>query len=204
MADEEQLSHKKKVRCGHRAYAKTILSKINTVLEGYDTENDREKLEGYKVILKERFEAIKTLLAVILDAAKEEEINNEIEEAGHFDELIHGILVKCNAVLTLKEDTSDTNGNVPGPSSQSGTYKPKLPKLSLKKVYGESTSWPSWWDSFYSAVHANKACPKLTNSIICGHCSKGRQALLSPDFSLLLEITQKPSTFYDPAMAINK
>ena len=74
MADEKQLSHKKKVRGGHRAYAKMILSKINTVLEVYDTENDRKKLEGYKVILKERFETIKTLDAVILDAAKEEEI----------------------------------------------------------------------------------------------------------------------------------
>ena len=49
-----------------------------------------------------------------------------------------------------------------------------------------------------------KACLKLTNSVICGDCSKGRQALLSPDFSLLLEIIQKPSTFYDPAMAIHK
>ena len=149
------------MRGSHCAYAKTILSKINTVLEGYDTENDREKLEGYRVILRERFEIIKTLDAVILDATKEEEINDEIEEAGDFGKLIHGILVKCNTVLTLKEGTSDTNGNVPGPSSQSDVYKPKLPKLSLKKFYGESTSWSSWWDSFYSAVHANKSLSEI-------------------------------------------
>ena len=38
---------------------------------------------------------------------------------------------------------------------------PKLPKLSLKNFYGESTSWPSWWDSFYSAVHANKSLSEI-------------------------------------------
>ena len=72
------------------------------MLEVYDTENDRKKSEGYKVILKERFETIKTLDAVILDAAKEKEINDEIEEARDFGELIHGILVKCNTVLYIK------------------------------------------------------------------------------------------------------
>ena len=87
------------MRGGHCGHVKTISSKINTVLEGYNTENDREKLEGYKVILTERFETIKTLDAVILDAAKEEEINDEIQEAGDFGELINGILF--NEILYL-------------------------------------------------------------------------------------------------------
>ena len=49
----------------------------------------------------------------------------------------------------------------PVPVVKATLNKPKLPKLSLKNFYGESTSWPSWWDSFYSVVHANKSLSEI-------------------------------------------
>ena len=41
--------------------------------------------------------------------------------------------------------------------AEKAVYKPKLPKLTLKKFHGELTQWLTWWESFSSAVHSNKA-----------------------------------------------
>ena len=57
-------------------------------------------------------------------------------------------------------------------SSVSSTHNhAKLPKLELKKFYGNQIDWYPFWESFESAVHRNSTLTGVDKSvIILNHC----------------------------------
>ena len=103
--------------------------------------------------------------ATILESVKATEIEAEIQEAGEFAAQIHQILVKFDTVLHVNEtapysgspSVNTGNSNEHSHGATASACKPKLPKLSLRKFYGDPTSWMPWWDSFNSAVHSNES-----------------------------------------------
>ena len=78
----EDLAHKKKIRGGHRAYVTKVINKSKDILSNYDATLHREKIQQFRLTLRERSDIIKSLDATILDAVKDTEIDTEIEESG--------------------------------------------------------------------------------------------------------------------------
>ena len=165
----EESSHRKKIRGGHRAYVTRLIHLASQTLEEFNPENvnDREKILQYQRTLTERLEILKGLDATILESVKATEIEAEIQEAGEFAAqiLMMMILVKFNTVLHVNRtapysgspSVNTGNSNEHSHGATASACKPKLPKLSLRKFYGDPTSWVPWWDSFNSAVHSNES-----------------------------------------------
>ena len=80
----------------------------------------------------------------------------------------------------------------------SNLAKAKLPKLILPKFRGDITKWISFWDSFKSAVHENKAISPVNkfnylNSLLEGLASRAIQGLSLTDanYKSAVEILQE-------------
>ena len=106
-------------------------------------------------------EIIRKLDEAILDALeKEEQIEEEIAEAGVLSEKTLGLIVEIENVLSLHESKSQsgnrsTTQNSTTASAGSVSKHAKLPRISLKTFSGEPGQWLTFWDSFRSAVHEN-------------------------------------------------
>ena len=106
-------------------------------------------------------EITRNLDKAILDALeKDEEIEEEIADAGMFSERILEFIVEIESVLSLLESKSQSGNGSPTQSSTTANagsaYKEaKVPRISLKSFSGEPSQWLTFWDSFRSAVHEN-------------------------------------------------
>ena len=95
----------------------------------------------------------------ILALIKEDQIEEEISKTGAFRESIHQMIVRIDETLHSVEAYS-------GPADKSishlnsslstlGAGKAKVPKITLKKFYGDTISSTPFWDSFISTVDDN-------------------------------------------------
>ena len=102
--------------------------------------------------MTERLEILKGLNATILESVKAMEIEAEIQEAGEFAAQIHQILVKFDTVLHVNRTAPNSgspsvntgNSNEHSHGETASACKPKFPKLTLRKFYGDTTSWMPW------------------------------------------------------------
>ena len=116
-----------------------------------------------KITLNEKLGTLKNLDEQIFENCKDKDndIDDEIMEAGSFREQVHECLIKIEEVLTVQETRTSTQDNPSGGHSSHDSsitepkIKAKLRKLSLKKFNGNPLHWQSWWDCFNSAVHSN-------------------------------------------------
>ena len=93
---------------------------------------------------------------------KEEDIEDEIKETRNFRESIHQMIVEIDETLHAIEveraghtDKSISHSNSDSFTESLGVGKAKLPKITLKKFYGDPISFSPFWDSFGSAVDDN-------------------------------------------------
>lgn len=158
-------SKKKQKRQGHRLYAGKLMGDAEKIINDFDPANE-SKLKQIKISLRDRLDIVRNLDEAVLDALeKDDEIEEEINDAGRFSERVLELIVKIETVLSLHESKSK-NGS--GTHTQSSTMESaggankhaKLPRLSLKYFSGEPSQWLTFWDSFRSAVHEN---PELHN-----------------------------------------
>ena len=135
-------SKKKQKRQGHRLYAGRLMGDAENIINDFDPVNE-SKLKQIKISLRDRMEIIRNLDEAVLDALeKDNEIEEEIDDAGRFSERILELIVKIETVLSLHEGKSK-NGS--GTLSQSSTMAgagsankhAKLPRLNLKYFAGE-------------------------------------------------------------------
>ena len=172
----EESSHRKKIRGGHRAYVTRLIHLASQTLEEFNPENvnDREKILQYQRTLTEGLEILKGLDATILESVKATEIETEIQEAGEFAAQIHQILVKFDTVLHVNqtapysESPSVNTGNSHEHShgATASACKPKLPKLFLRKFYGDPTSWMPGGIPLTALCILMKACRLQISSVI--------------------------------------
>ena len=150
-----ELTKKKRVRAGHRASVKRILSKAEDLLARPD--RDQAALSQLKLSLKDKLDVLGQLDNDILELIDAEDaLTEDIEQADIVKEGIYGVIVKLESASSAPPDPAVPKRVVVPPTAD----KVKLPKLTIQRFNGELTTWMTFWDSFKSAVHDN---PSLTD-----------------------------------------
>lgn len=153
-------SKSKQKRQGHRLYATKLMGDAEQIIKDFDSSKEN-KLKQIKISLRDRMEILRNLDEAILGALeKDEEIEEEIADAGRFSERILELIVEIESVLSLHGSKSQSGNGSPtqvskAESAGSANKHAKLPRISLKSFSGEPSQWLTFWDSFRSAVHEN-------------------------------------------------
>ena len=173
MADAKKMVN---IRRGHRSYITKLIKTSNEIIKGYQPGQELDqKLQQQKRILQERLDTFQTLDEQILELVENEtkiataKIATEIEEAADFNERIYECMVKIASILCLRQEKPDPvnqHSVLAATAGQSAAKFTRLPKLVLKKFYGEVYQWQSFWDSFSSSADTNDSLSNLENLII--------------------------------------
>lgn len=159
------IQNKKRLRTGHRSSTTRTLGQIAAALG--ESPADLERLAILKLTLKEKLKTLKELDAKIVGLVSEDELEAEIQQADEYQEKIFEALVRINwavtpkatPIVTLAAPSTDEPPDQPLPTGPRGTQshgaKVKLPKLSLPRFNGDLMRWPTFWDSYESAIHNN-------------------------------------------------
>ena len=159
------VSKKRKVRGGHRAFVKRYIGETNEMIANYE-DGESNTIVQRKITLTEKLETVKHLGNEILDLITEGEdielqIENEIEESESVRAEIQKVILTIEETLDRKINKQDSNPHVASTSSVSTTPSPpvraKLPRLEVRKFSGEINEW----DSFESAIHKNESLADL-------------------------------------------
>ena len=159
---DEELKKKRKIRGGHKGYVTTTLEKVQTLLHDFES-SSANQLKTYRISLTEKLNILGALDDEILALIKEDQIEDEISPTGTFRESIHQMIVRIDESLHPLEvnsgltDKSISHFHSSSLSESSGAGKAKLPKITLKKFYGDPISFTPFWDSFMSAVDDNSS-----------------------------------------------
>ncbi|KAK2546895.1 hypothetical protein P5673_033374 [Acropora cervicornis] len=162
MGDEE-LKKKKKIRGGHKGYVTITLEKVQALLDDFELSVANE-VKTYRIVLTEKLNILSALDEEILTLITEEHIGDEIRETGIFRESIHEMIVRIDETLNAVEveNSGHADKSISHYPSNSNSFteglgagRAKLPKITLKKFYGDPISFTPFWDSFKSAVDDN-------------------------------------------------
>ena len=114
----EALPKKKKIRCGHRAFATRMVNRVSEVINEADptTELDVNVLLQLKLSLEEKLSTLKQLDGEILDLVEDTAVEDEIEQADAYKERVYAATVNlykyCNypypSVMNLTPDRAGT------------------------------------------------------------------------------------------------
>ena len=149
------LSRKKKIRAGHRATVTRTLGDIATALSSEAP--DRDRVARLKLTLTEKLETLNKLDSEIIEPTAEEGLESEIQQSDENKEKIYEALTRVNKVLEaatppIPAAAPAAAATVPADHGA----KVKLPKITLPHFNGNVMKWPTFWDSYESAVHNNK------------------------------------------------
>jgi len=148
MVDEE-LKKKNKIGGGHEGYVTTTLEKVQAPLDDFEL-SVANQVKTYRT----------------------EHIEDKIRETGIFRESIHQLTVQIDETLNAVEveNSGLTDKSISHYPSNSNSFteglgagKAKLPKITLKKFYGDRISFTPFWDSFRSAVDDNPSLSDVDN-----------------------------------------
>ena len=205
-----------RIRGGHRAYVSKIIEIANETLQHFsESASEREKLESFKVTLKDKREVLKSIDEKILESTKEEDISKEIIEASEIGESINRICVRINNALnpannvsSPSTDNSESVANSNPINTSTPTIKAKLPKLTLRKFSGDPKSWQPFWDSFEAAVHNNDSVSKIDKSNYLKSLVEGNAASAIDGFALTADnyesaVKVLKDRFADPQIIIS-
>ena len=205
-----------RIRGGHRAYVSKIIENANEILHDFSgSASEREKLESFKVTLKDKKEVVKSIDETVLESTKDEDINKEIIEASEIGESINRICVKINNALNPVNNVSSPSSNnsesvaSSNPTSTSlPAIKAKLPKLTLRKFSGDPKSWQPFWDSFEAAVRNNSSVSRIDKFNYLKSLVEGNAASAIDGFALTADnyesaVKVLKDRFADPQIIIS-
>ena len=100
-------------------------------------------------------ETLNRLDSEIIELTAEKGLENEIQQSDEYKEKIYEALTRVNKVLdnatTPTPAATPTAPTVPGDRGA----KVKLPKITLPHFNSNLMKWPTFWDSYESAIHNN-------------------------------------------------
>ena len=102
---DEDLKKKKKIRGGHKGYVTKTLERIQSLLNRFEP-TVVNQLKTYRIALEEKLKILGSLDDEILGLLKEDQIEEEIEETGHFRGSIHEMMVKIDEVLLAEVENN--------------------------------------------------------------------------------------------------
>ena len=177
----DDLAKKKRVRGGHRASAKKLVTKMEEIVASVNsesTEKDLMALRQGQIALKDKITLLKQLDGQIIDVisdSKDEDVDNQVcKEIEESDEIIaefEKTLLTVKATLrkfgaggeqsgsllksTQPSNEENLNDSCASTSSVGKSVRAKLPKLQLRNFDGKICEWPEFWDGFSSSIDNN-------------------------------------------------
>ena len=167
------MKKKKKIRGGHKGYVTITLEKVQALLDDFEL-SVANQVKTYRIALTEKLNILSALDEEILTLITEEYIEDEIRETGIFRESIHEMIVRIDETLNAVEveNSGHTDKSISHYPSNSNSFteglgagRAKLPKITLKKFYGDPISFTPFWDSFKSAVDDNPSLSDIDKLI---------------------------------------
>ena len=127
-------------------------------------EQDLLNLKRLEKSFKEKLKILKNIDDEILELIPEDEtetLTNKIDKSCQFSDEINDILVKIEGIFS-KSNVENSSVHRNSTTSSSVSSNPndshgKLPKLTLDKFNGEVSSWQSFWDQHFVAIHTNSS-----------------------------------------------
>ncbi|XP_064388661.1 uncharacterized protein LOC135336735 [Halichondria panicea] len=151
MTDTEVSTRKRRIRAGHKASATRTLGQLAVALG--ETHPNPDRLSLLQQTLEQKLETLKGLDTEIIELTPEETLDDEIQQADDYRERIYEALTR----IKRAEPTATAPGIVP-PTATRGPERGarvQLPKLTLPHFNGDLMKWPTFWDSYESAIHNN-------------------------------------------------
>ena len=166
MSEEETrvLDRVRAVRGGHSGVVTKLIREADEILSTTDRLDDtrRGRVSVIKQQLAGKIEALNEMDKDILSRCELTVIDAEIEES----ETVIAKIISCKR--RIEERMSSMVSSAPAVSPVASTHpvtpnpsKPRLPKLILPKFKGDVKNWPTFLDSFQSAVHNNTDIPSV-------------------------------------------
>ncbi|KAL9969544.1 hypothetical protein ACROYT_G021769 [Oculina patagonica] len=170
---KKKLKKKTKIRERHRTFVKKIITEARESIDSGESV-DLKKLKSLKSTLLDKLSELKRLDGEVLEYLLDEsKIDGEVNESCEFTSAIQECIVDLETALSSEKDQGQSQGvafvsqsaGAGLNNTQTGTHASvssvrrhaKLPKLELKKFYGNPIDWYPFWECFESAVHRNTA-----------------------------------------------
>ena len=173
---KKKLKKKTKIRESHRTFVRKILSEAKESLDGGESV-DFKKLKSFKSTLQDKVSELKGMDQEVLEYLDDSKIDEDVTCSCDFARAIQACIVDLETALVSEKEkgrsqgvalvsqsadaglnSTQTPAQTATNSSVSSTHNhAKLPKLELKKFYGNHIDWYPFWESFESAVHRNSS-----------------------------------------------
>ena len=166
-------------------------SEVGKVI-GCGGEVDLRKLSSLQSILRDELTEIKALDREIVEETREENIDQEVTDSCEFATCIYDciedieVVFRENECLGKESPAATPQFSAHGSSSnqQATQGQVKLPKLELKRFYGNPVEWSPFWDSFNVAVHQNPRLSEVEKFYYLKSLLQGQPANSISGFSL--------------------
>ena len=169
---KKKLRKKTKIRESYREFVRKIIFEARESIDNEESANVK-KLKSLKSSLQDKLSELKDLDQEVLEYLEESKINEEVSDSCDFTREIQACIVDLETALISEKDQGKSqqvvfvsqSAEAAINNAQTGTHSSvtsvrshaKLPKLELKKFYGNPINWYPFWDCFESAVHRNTA-----------------------------------------------
>ena len=142
---------RKKIRAGHRATVTQTQGDIATTLDS-DTP-DRDRIASLKLTLNEKVDTLNKLDSEIIELTAKDGLESEIQQSDEYKVKIYDALTKV-----LDKATTPAPAATPAAATVASDHgaKVKLPRITLPHFNGNLMKWPTFWDSYESALHKKK------------------------------------------------
>ena len=152
----------KKSRSANRNVVKGYIVKAKAATTEEFNENVRIEIEATLKAIKTKRQHISDLDGKILDLLDEANIEEDVEEAGNFElqttkdvAFIQDYLMK--KLKPKMEKKRETKTGV----REMAKSRVKLPKIFIKKFYGDPTTWQQFFEMFEATVHINESLSNI-------------------------------------------
>ena len=143
----------KKSRSANRNVVKGYVTKAKAFTAGPHDENTRVEIEAVLEAVEIKWKLIVELDEKILELLEEDAIEADVDEGATFELQLRRDLAVIKEYLRGKiKAKSDVKSDIP---SATGKASVKLPKIFIKKFYGDPISWQQFYETFEATVHKN-------------------------------------------------
>ena len=164
---KKKLKKKITIRERHRTFVRKIIDEARESLTSGES-IDLKKLKFLKSTLEDKSSELKSLKEAVLEYILDDsQIQEDVGASCDFTSAIQECIVDLETALTSERDhersfifsqsaESGLNTMQAGSSANASIHShAKLPKLELRKFFGNPIDWYPFWESFDSAAHRN-------------------------------------------------
>ena len=146
-----------------KTLTKTVIPRIKNLLAEEDNNSEEYKLElaVSETTVTDILEEIKQFDRDIFDAIEDDEIKNETCDNIEFSSYVKKIVMKIRRKIENLNNNMTNNVVNNGENASCQDRNMRLPKLNIKTFTGKPTEWPTFIESFETAVDSNGALSNI-------------------------------------------